>query len=296
MPPLHKMRQGWQSENLARFILYKFSFVSEPSKIADDIGVDFFCTFFIKAVRSGGDWDLLPKSSFAIQVKSDKRSFRLTKHLHYLSSLEIPFFVGVASKRDLSLTIYSGEYLRHFFALFGPEDPVTHTPHAVKAKLCDRSTFDPLNGWWSKDSKREFTLMVPKVVEIEARSAADELDRSIAALQSVSESIQNNVASTISHRFMLEVYGTNHRIPYMGPGSLPYFETNFADALIEVFLNLGHLFGYPELKSAVQQLFPTYETIYNEFKQAYPGDSTAPNELDIRYQHAKSIIDSITTK
>ncbi len=296
MPQLHKMRQGWQSENLARFILYKFSFVSEPSKIADDIGVDFFCTFFIKAVRSRGDWDLLPTSSFAIQVKSDKRSFSLTKHLQYLSRFEIPFFVGVASKKDLSLTVYSGEYLRHFLALFGPEDPVTHISHVLKVKLCDRLTFDPMTGWWSKDEKGKFTLMFPRVVEIGARSSQDELNQCVLELRNVSESIRNNVASTINHRFMLEIYGTNHRIPYMGPGSLPYFETNFADGLIEVFLNLGHLFGYSDLRSVILQLFPTYEAIYNEFRQAYPGDSTAPNELDIRYQDAKSKIVSLSAK
>ena len=46
MPHLASFRKGWESENLARFILYKFCFIANPSTISDDVGIDFFAPFF----------------------------------------------------------------------------------------------------------------------------------------------------------------------------------------------------------------------------------------------------------
>jgi len=51
MAHLLRIRKGWENENLARFILSKFSFISQPATIADDLGADFFCTFFIKVSK-----------------------------------------------------------------------------------------------------------------------------------------------------------------------------------------------------------------------------------------------------
>ncbi len=66
-------RLGWQSRNLARSLLYKFAFLAEPVQVADDVGVDFFCTLFTLVVdRTNAS--LMSKSSFAIQVKSKRRS------------------------------------------------------------------------------------------------------------------------------------------------------------------------------------------------------------------------------
>ena len=80
MPHLGSFRKGWQSENLARFILYKFSFVAHPSTVADDVGSDFFCTLF-EVHREGRHDYLLPKNSFAIQVKSSVGKIDVTDKL-----------------------------------------------------------------------------------------------------------------------------------------------------------------------------------------------------------------------
>ena len=107
---LGSFRKGWQSENLARFILYKFSFVAHPATTADDVGSDFFCTLF-QTLRENGKEYLLPRSSFAIQVKSNVNRINVSNQLEYLKSLEIPFFVGIVDREALKMTIYSGEYI-----------------------------------------------------------------------------------------------------------------------------------------------------------------------------------------
>ena len=117
MSHLRSYRLGWQSQNLARFILYKFCFLAEPVQVADDIGIDYFCTLF-EARQSGTNAELVPRSSFAIQVKSEDRSQRvdLSRYLPYLERLELPFFLGIVNRDTLKLAIYSGELLTPFFA------------------------------------------------------------------------------------------------------------------------------------------------------------------------------------
>ena len=76
MGHLHSFRQGWQSENLARFLLSKVSFISKPSTISDDLGSDFLCTLF-KIEKN----ELHPSSSFAIQIKSEGSKIDITSIL-----------------------------------------------------------------------------------------------------------------------------------------------------------------------------------------------------------------------
>jgi len=127
MAHLLKIRKGWENENLARFILSKFSFVAQPSTIADDLGADFFCTFFIKDLKERKneknkvikDVFIYPKHSFAIQIKSSSRQFDLTDKLGFFDNLELPFFIGVVSQQKLSITIYSGDVIPELLSLLG---------------------------------------------------------------------------------------------------------------------------------------------------------------------------------
>ena len=40
------VRTGWEAERLARHLSSRFSFVAQPTTIADDVGSDFYCTIF----------------------------------------------------------------------------------------------------------------------------------------------------------------------------------------------------------------------------------------------------------
>lgn len=42
MGPLRQTRLGWENEQLAHYLLSRFSFVAHPSTVGDDLGSDFF--------------------------------------------------------------------------------------------------------------------------------------------------------------------------------------------------------------------------------------------------------------
>src|SRR5271154_5695100 len=107
MAHLYSFRQGWQSETLARFLLSHFSFIAQPSTIADDVGGDFYCTLF-RREAAGTNQRLIPNSSFLIQIKSADDEIDLSNKADFLEQLELPFFVGVADREELKLRIYSG--------------------------------------------------------------------------------------------------------------------------------------------------------------------------------------------
>jgi len=67
MTHLSSFRKGWENENLARFLLSRFSFVAHPASVSDDIGTDFFCTIF-EIVKEGKRDSLMPRNAFAIQI------------------------------------------------------------------------------------------------------------------------------------------------------------------------------------------------------------------------------------
>lgn len=150
---LATFRNGWQSENLARYILSNFAFIAQPSTIADDIGSDFFCTIF-ETLSSGKKNYLLPKESFAIQIKSDAKEFSISNKKDYLQGLGIPFFVGVINRKKKELDLYSGEYLIPFFV---------DNPKAEKVKVRLSKTIN--FGLYSCLQKSgEFTVNFPFVL------------------------------------------------------------------------------------------------------------------------------------
>ena len=46
MAPLYRTHLGWENEQLAHYLLSRFSFVAHPATVGDDIGSDFYCTIF----------------------------------------------------------------------------------------------------------------------------------------------------------------------------------------------------------------------------------------------------------
>ena len=108
-------RKGWENERLAEYLLSRFSFVAQPSSIADDLGSDFFCTIF-KIIDASGRDSLIPRSSFAIQVKSSVAKVSVDNKIDYLLGLELPFFIGVVRQSPPEMSIYSAELLPVLFS------------------------------------------------------------------------------------------------------------------------------------------------------------------------------------
>ena len=114
MAHLYRPRAGWEAERLAHYLLSRFSFVAQPTTIADDVGSDFYCTIF--EILDSNPPAVEPRTSFAIQVKSNTEKIQVHNKIAYLEHLEIPFFVGVIDQGVGEMRIYSAERLPMMFA------------------------------------------------------------------------------------------------------------------------------------------------------------------------------------
>ena len=267
MGHLLKFRKGWQSEHIARFILSKFSFIAEPSTVADDLGSDFFCTLF----KIQKDQYIIPQSSFAIQIKSNKRRIDVTKNVSYLQGLEIPFFVGVVNKKDLTIGIYSGESIPHFFSTY--TDLVNVQKYSVFIKLLENKDYHHRNhNFIDYDSgKKECYLEFPKVLELTADYDYTSNPYKTEELFYVCRLIQYNLSSKMTHSYFYYLHGYKGVNIYAGIDSAKTFRGNYVKRLAEVFFNLEWIydhkkdeFDYDEFKihkSTYLKLIKKYEDI-----------------------------------
>jgi hypothetical protein len=235
MPHLGSFRKGWQSENLARFILYKFSFVAHPTTIADDVGSDFFCTLF-EVQREGRNDYLLPRNSFALQVKSKADNIDVTGKLRYLESLEIPFFVGVVDRDRLKLTFYSGEYIPAFFSYKG-------VPQELQFELCERAAIEGPDDYFIESGAGCYALRFPKVAELEATSGDDELRAQVEAIRRTCSLVHESIARKQSGRYIFKEQREDGYLvmAFAGRTSAQLYKDNLVESLVEAFLNLSWL-------------------------------------------------------
>jgi hypothetical protein len=117
MGHLYTVRTGWEAERLAHYLLSRFSFVAQPTTIADDVGSDFYCTIF--DILDSKPPTVEPRTSFAIQVKSNADKIEVHNKVQYLFHLEIPFFLGIVDQSAAELKIYSAERFPMMTAVYG---------------------------------------------------------------------------------------------------------------------------------------------------------------------------------
>lgn len=272
MAHLLKIRKGWENENLARFILSKFSFISQPATIADDLGADFFCTFFIKVAKERKtkhgkiieDVFIYPKHSFAIQIKSSRRQFDITNKLEYFDNLEIPFFVGVANQRKLSISIYSGDVIPELFSLVGLPPSNNKDIITVKAALLE-------NREDHGQQPRQTKYIIPffKIGEIFASDTEEELSPFIESFSGICLNYQRNIISKKKHQFIFYDALTLEPKIIFGSGSYQVFRNNFIERLAEVFCNLAWAAPQIEDKEKFMQEYNLYKKLYFEIEKIY---------------------------
>ena len=108
------LEKGWQSENIARYILSNFAFISQPSTIADDLGSDFFVPYLTLLLMATITSFYLKNLCYS--NKSNRKPFYITGKTEYLKSLGIPFLLVFVIKSQ-ELEFYSGEYLIPFLLM-----------------------------------------------------------------------------------------------------------------------------------------------------------------------------------
>ena len=291
---LYTFRKGWEAETLARFILTKFSFVAQPSTVSDDIGSDFFCTTFRTKnkpnLKGQPTYYLEPINSFAIQIKSNSKSFSIDHK--YLEQLQLPFFVGVVDLHKGKLDIYSGEFVPAF--LSGPkEHPVNLEIELTKSAVTSRQQSFTYQRKTEKGNLIS-VLKLPKILSItvEDSSFVKELDILSSKVEIMIEKcniIQNHIASRKVHEYLFKF--PDNILTYAGQTSFQHFRKNFFNRLAEVFYNLE--WGYSATDSTgkhiIQNEFVMFEKLYKELL-IHNRDNPYLERIKYYYERAKGVI------
>lgn len=278
MSHLIKFRKGWQSEHLAKFIISKFAFIAEPSNISDDLGSDFYCTIF--DIQKKGQ--LLPQSSFSIQIKSNSNDIEITNKLSYLQNLEMPFFVGVVNRNLGKLTIYSGESIPHFFSLYGNPSTLPYETHTF-IKLTGSRDKEILT---SKDENK-YQLEFPKVLVIDTSFDYEKNKSTIVPFLSMISIIQKNISSCKAKEYVFDLIGFENVIIYSGSGSATTYKENFYKRLAEAFLSLKWI-ALSSQKDYRRSEYKIYEMTY---LQLIKQDKNLPHYLKFAYQETKKVFE-----
>jgi hypothetical protein len=276
MGHLIKFRKGWQCEHLAKFIISKFAFIAEPSNISDDLGSDFYCTIF--DIQKG---QLMPQSSFSIQIKSNFKDIEVTNKLTYLQNLEMPFFIGVVNRNSGKITIYSGESIPHFFSLYGnPSTLPIKTQTSIK--LTETRNHEVLI---SRDNNT-YQLEFPKVLTIDSTFDYEKNKNTIAPFLNIISTIQKNISSRKAQEYVFDLIGYDNVIIYSGSGSALTYKDNFYKRLAEAFLSLRWL----ALSSKKDIRIAEFRIFESTFHNLLNYDKNLPNYLKSAYLDTKNVV------
>ncbi len=113
--------QGNRSEYLAIPALSKLGFTVPIPRQEDHFGID----FIVHLAKIIDDVVTPTGRAFGIQIKSDRQplAFNTQGERDCLYSSSLPFFLGVVSRQDLTLSVYNTLNRLHFFWMHGPEEP-----------------------------------------------------------------------------------------------------------------------------------------------------------------------------
>ncbi len=257
MPQWRDFRFGWERENLAKYILSKFCFVSEPVSVSDDQGADFICTRF----ELSGDY-MLPRETFAIQIKSSSDTFEVTTNAQFLEKLQIPYFVGVVYEDKLTLSIYSGEGLCEFFSHFGPNiGEISRIFIRLDGKL-KYPVQDHLSTQLYKEEKGKKIIIFPKILEISDKFRYENDIKQLQNLLDCCNFTQRNISSRICYEYLFEFINPNDIEIFHGSGSNESYFPNFCKRLAEAFVNIVDLVENGKLTKDSQR-FQFFLKVFN---------------------------------
>lgn len=268
MPHLLQPRTGWENERLAAYLLSRFSFIAHPASVADDLGSDFFCTIFeVRPVA--GRQALLPRTSFAIQIKTGPTRVAMHNKIGYLNHLEMPFFLGVVSPSPPELRVYSAELLPFLLEHHGIPDQLWLRP--VRKCLIEE--------YCRRVRPKALELRCPLVITLTASDDRAALTPKIDTLLKVCTRARANIATRISQEHLYEVDDTGSPHVLTGTGSARVFRDNFHKRLAEVFCNLAwarknapgtfrqaELSVYESLYKALARLGPLPQYLVHAYK------------------------------
>jgi hypothetical protein len=275
---LYRVRAGWEAERLAHYLLSRFSFVAQPTTIADDVGSDFYCTIF--DILDTNPPMVEPRTSFAIQVKSNSDKIEAHNKVHYLHHLEIPFFIGVVDQAAAELKIYSAERFPIMTAVYGLRE---------KLWLRPVEDDDPNNYCDGHSVPDGVTLNCYHFCTFATSEGRDQLRTKVQRLLNLCQRATANIRSRRSeeHIYQWDQEGTKFSI-VAGSGSIQCFRDNMYKRLAEAFYNFEYLLNSePQMFNIAE--FQVYEQFHLALMASYRRPMLAL--ADGMYRRIKTILD-----
>jgi hypothetical protein len=220
---LARTRPGWENEHLATYLLSRIAFVARPMTVSDDFGTDLFCTLFDLTGAS-----LTPRGSIAVQVKSSREPVDMTPKIDFLQNLELPYYIGVVNRKEMTLALFSGRYLPNMLAYRG-------RPQRLWLDLVDTVHGEYRSG----TDETGYRVRCPLVTVLRAEEDADRQRVGVDALQRDARESLAGVVSRLNGEFIFKVPGGVEI--FAGPASATVFWENFLRRLAEVLYNVGWL-------------------------------------------------------
>jgi hypothetical protein len=222
--------KGWENEHLATFLLSRIAFVAAPVKVGDDLGTDVFCTLFEVTKHKERDV-LLPRSSIAVQIKSNRDAVDVASKLDYLHRLEVPYYLGVVDQQQLTLELFSARFLPVFLAW---------QPYPKRLLLIPVDEFQRKYRTTDHNENGEYELLCHKVATLDAHDDRAAIAKCTEAIRHDSAAALQAIASRLNHEYVFEIPGAGVEI-FAGPGSTQTFRHAFFKRLAEAYFNLSFL-------------------------------------------------------
>lgn len=231
--------------------------MAHPLTIADDIGSDFLCTLF-EVRDDDGTEKLFPTSSFAIQIKSNADKITATNKIDYLSTLELPYFVGTVDRSSLCLKVFSGEYIPIMFSQYKTPATLTLIPVETLGSL----------SYCEQTPEGCTTLRLPFVCEISASDQPDALREKAHKLRELCSLMHSNISARASREYIFRLnYGDGTTwLVLAGSSSVTTFRGNFDLRLAEVFYNLKWLHEHQPDKFNARE-FAIYDALFKQMNE-----------------------------
>ncbi|HXY00009.1 MAG TPA: hypothetical protein VEI54_03750 [Candidatus Limnocylindrales bacterium] len=276
MPHLLIPRKGWENERLAAYLLSRFSFVAHPVSVADDVGSDFFCTIFEVQQELGRDV-LVPRSSFAIQVKSSTDKVTVDNKIEYLMRLELPFFIGVVSQGPARMEIYSAEFLPMLFSDVGQPSRLSLVPVTT-------GSFNQNNYFERTGTPNDVRLKCPLVAEFSVDDDRSAIAAKVNVLLRICTRTLSNIATRVNEEHIYQVNDQGEFRIVAGPGSAKFFRMNFIKRLGEVFFNLSFLLGDAPPDEQLSAEIEVFHSLVQKLKSLKGYGPTLPTFVTAPYQ------------
>ena len=220
-----------------------------------------------------------PRTSFAIQVKSNGDRVEAHNKVQYLFNLEIPFFLGVVDLAASELKIYSAERFPMMTAVLG-------IPEKLWLQPVDEG--DPKRPW-DGTAKSGVTLNCYHVCTFTAAEGRNEIRPKVERLLKLCRRAVSNIGTRRAeeHIYQLDDEGKSFQI-VAGCGSVNHFRDNMYKRLAEAFYNFWYMLTRdPKLFNLAE--FRTYEHFHLALVEAQMRESL--RLAHAQYLKVKSIVD-----